>query len=78
MDLDDIKFCQEYFRSEQPRPHHHRDPDDRHLLVRSLPPHHLRHHIWTTCRSTMPVVQAAYDRYLATRAEVWAVRRSPA
>mgnify|MGYP002235800733 CR=1 FL=1 len=26
------------------RPHHHRDQDDRHLLVRSLPPHHLRHH----------------------------------
>ena len=24
--------------------HHHRDPDDRHLLERSLPPHHLRHH----------------------------------
>ena len=27
-----------------PRPHHHRDPPDRHLLVRPLPPHHLRHH----------------------------------
>ena len=26
------------------RPHHHRDQDDRHLLVRSLPPHHLWHH----------------------------------
>ena len=27
-----------------PRPHHHRVADDRHLLVRSLPPHHLPHH----------------------------------
>ena len=24
--------------------HHHRNPADRHLLVRPLPPHHLRHH----------------------------------
>ena len=44
MDLGDIKFCQEYFRSEKRGPHHHRDQDDRHLLVRPLPPHHVRHH----------------------------------
>ena len=44
MDHADIVFCQDYFKGEQPRPHHHRDPRDRHLLVRPLPPHHLRHH----------------------------------
>ena len=43
MDLADIKFCQEYFRRREAQPHHHRDPRDRHLLVRPLPPHHLRH-----------------------------------
>ena len=44
MDLGDIKFCQEYFRSEKRDPDHHRDQDDRHLLVGPLPPHHLRNH----------------------------------
>ena len=44
MDQADIAFCQDYFRVRAPRPHHHRDPPDRHLLVRPLPPHHLRHH----------------------------------
>ena len=26
-------------------PHHHRDQDDRHVLVRPLPPHHVRHRV---------------------------------
>ena len=41
MDLDDLKFLQDYFRDDE-----HRDPtitEVRHLLVRSLPPHHLLH-----------------------------------
>ena len=44
MDLGDITFCQQYFqRDRKTRPDHHRDPHDRHLLVRPLPPHHLLH-----------------------------------
>ena len=51
MDLDDIAFCQEYFKSEdrdptvgRQRPDHHRDPYDRHLLVRPLPSYDVPHH----------------------------------
>ena len=44
MDADDLRFCQAYFCEGGPRPDAHRAEDDRHLLVRPLPPHHLQHH----------------------------------
>ncbi len=34
------------------QPHHHRDQDDRHVLVRPLPPHHVRHGVARTSSST--------------------------
>ena len=43
MDVADLAFCQQYFAERRPLPDHHRDQDDRHLLVRSLPSHHVRH-----------------------------------
>ena len=43
MDEADIAFCRAVLPRGRPRPHHHRDSRDRHLLVRSLPPHHLWH-----------------------------------
>ena len=42
MDHADIVFCQT-LQIRAPRPDHHRDPSDRHLLVRPLPPHDVRH-----------------------------------
>ena len=44
MDQDDIAFCQAYFKSENREPTITEMQDDRHLLVRPLPPHHLPHH----------------------------------
>ena len=69
MDLGDIKFCQEYFRSEQRDPDHHRDQDDRHLLVRSLPPHHLRHHSGR-CADRRRSGTGCLDRYMAMRKDL--------
>ena len=54
MDLADIQFCQRLLRRGGPRPLHHRDQDDRHLLVRPLPPHHLRHRARTRWKSPTP------------------------
>ena len=66
MDLDDLAFCQDYFPKRAPRPHHHRDPHDRHLLVRPLPPHHLPAPSSTDVQHRGRAdVQAAYERYLA-------------
>ena len=45
MDLADLAFCQQYFAEEGRCPTHHRDQDDRHVLVRPLPPHHVRHRV---------------------------------
>ena len=54
-----------------PGPHPDGDPGGGHLLVRPLPPHHLLHPSGPRGRSTMPTVQAAYQRYLAARVEVY-------
>ena len=54
MDLADIQFCRDVLRRGGSRPHHHRDQDDRHLLVRPLPPHHLRHRADRRWKSTTP------------------------
>ena len=43
MDLDDIRFCR-LFPDGAARPDHHGAAHDRHLLVRSLPPHGVLHH----------------------------------
>ncbi len=71
MDLDDRRSCQRYFRDDE-----HRDPTiteirrGGHLLVRPLPPHHLLHpHRRRGDRRR--AVQAAYERYLAARVEVY-------
>ena len=44
MDLDDIKFCQVFQGAGEPQPNHHRDQNDRYLLVGSLPSHHILDH----------------------------------
>lgn len=44
MDLDDIRFCRDYFRTEQRDPDPSRSCACRHLLVRSRPPHDVLHH----------------------------------
>ena len=36
MDLDDLKFCQEYFKMMKEKPNHYRIKANRHLLVRPL------------------------------------------
>ena len=64
MDLADIALCQRVFRRRAARPHHHRDQDDRHLLVGPLPPHHVRHRARPTCRSMTKWCRAAFDQYL--------------
>ena len=59
-----------------PRPHHHRDQDDRHLLVGSLPPHHFGT-ILDDVQIDDAVVQAAFDRYMALREETGRTRKTP-
>lgn len=44
MDTDDLAFCRDYFKTEQRDPDAYRNPHDRHLLERSLPPYHLFDH----------------------------------
>ncbi|MFR5783009.1 MAG: hypothetical protein ACLUEK_14915 [Oscillospiraceae bacterium] len=43
MDADDAEFCREYFKSEGREPTVTRAARPRYILVRPLPPHHLRH-----------------------------------
>ena len=59
-----------YFARRGARAHDHRDPHDRHLLVRPLPSHHLRHRPSTRCSSTTRSCSAAFDRYLDMRHEL--------
>ena len=49
--------------------HHHRDQDDRHLLVRSLP-HTTFGTILDDVQIDDAVVQEAFDRYMAMRTEL--------
>ena len=69
MDLGDIKFCQEYFRSEQ------RDPTITEIkMIDTYWSDHCRHTTFGTILDEVQiddsVVQAAFDRYMAMREEL--------
>ena len=69
MDLGDIKFCQEYFRSEQ------RDPTITEIkMIDTYWSDHCRHTTFGTILDEVKiddsVVQAAFDRYMAMREEL--------
>ncbi len=71
MDLDDLKFLQDYFRDEE-----HRDPTITEIrVVDTYWSDHCRHTTFSThidnVRIDDPTVQAAYNRYLAARVEVY-------
>ena len=69
MDLGDIKFCQEYFRSE------HRDPTITEIkMIDTYWSDHCRHTTFGTILDDVQIddelVQAAFDRYMAMRADL--------
>ena len=71
MDLDDLKFLQAYFRDEE-----HRDPTITEVrVVDTYWSDHCRHTTFSTHLENIqiddPAVQAAYERYLAGRIEVY-------
>ena len=71
MDLDDLKFLQNYFRDEE-----HRDPTITEIrVVDTYWSDHCRHTTFSTHFDNVvihdPAVQAAYERYLAARVEVY-------
>ena len=71
MDLDDLKFLQNYFRDTE-----HRDPTITEIrVVDTYWSDHCRHTTFSThidnVRIDDPAVQAAYERYLAARVEVY-------
>ena len=71
MDLDDLKFLQAYFRDEEKR-----DPTITEIrVVDTYWSDHCRHTTFSThidnVRIDDPAVQAAYERYLAARVEVY-------
>ena len=71
MDLDDLKFLQAYFRDEE-----HRDPTITEIrVVDTYWSDHCRHTTFSTHLDTIQIgdadVQAAYERYLAARVEVY-------
>ncbi len=71
MDLDDLKFLQSYFRDEEKR-----DPTITEIrVVDTYWSDHCRHTTFSThidnVRIDDPAVQAAYERYLAARVEVY-------
>ena len=78
MDLDDLKFLQNYFRDEE-----HRDPTITEIrVVDTYWSDHCRHTTFSThidnVRIDDPAVQAAYDRYLAARVEVYGEEKAAA
>ena len=71
MDLDDLKFLQNYFRDQE-----HRDPTITEIrVVDTYWSDHCRHTTFSTIIDDVkiddPAVQAAYERYLAARVEVY-------
>ena len=71
MDLDDLKFLQNYFAGEE-----HRDPTITEIrVVDTYWSDHCRHTTFSTILDDVkiddPAVQAAYERYLAARVEVY-------
>ncbi len=78
MDLDDLAFLQNYFRDEE-----HRDPTITEIrVVDTYWSDHCRHTTFSThfenVRISDPAVQAAYERYLAARVEVYGEERAAA
>ena len=78
MDLDDLKFLQGYFRDEE-----HRDPTITEIrVVDTYWSDHCRHTTFSThidnVRIDDPAVQAAYDRYLSARVEVYGEEKAAA
>jgi len=78
MDLDDLKFLQNYFREEE-----HRDPTITEIrVVDTYWSDHCRHTTFSThidnVRIDDPAVQAAYERYLAARVEVYGEEKAAA
>ncbi len=76
MDLDDLKFLQAYFRDGE-----HRDPTITEVrVVDTYWSDHCRHTTFGTHLEKVeiadPAVQAAYDRYLAARVEVYGEERA--
>ena len=76
MDIDDITFCQEYFKQEQ------RDPTITEIrMIDTYWSDHCRHTTFGTILDgvtiTDPTVKQAYDRYLALRTEVHASKYKP-
>ena len=78
MDLDDLKFLQNYFRTEE-----NRDPTITEIrVVDTYWSDHCRHTTFSThidnVRIDDPAVQAAYERYLAARVEVYGEEKAAA
>ena len=78
MDLDDLKFLQNYFRDEE-----HRDPTITEIrVVDTYWSDHCRHTTFSThidnVRIDDPAVQSAYERYLAARVEVYGEEKAAA
>ena len=78
MDLDDLKFLQRYFRDTE-----HRDPTITEIrVVDTYWSDHCRHTTFSTHLEQIhiedPVVQAAYQRYLAARIEVYGEEKAAA
>ncbi len=78
MDLDDLKFLQAYFRDEE-----HRDPTITEVrVVDTYWSDHCRHTTFSTHLKNItiddPAVQAAYERYLAARVEVYGEQKAAA
>ena len=78
MDLDDLKFLQAYFRDEE-----HRDPTITEVrVVDTYWSDHCRHTTFSTHLDEVkiddPAVQAAYERYLAARVEVYGEEKAAA
>ncbi len=78
MDLDDLKFLQAYFRDTE-----HRDPTITEIrVVDTYWSDHCRHTTFSThidrVKIDDPTVQAAYERYLAARVEVYGEEKAAA
>ncbi len=78
MDLDDLKFLQRYFRDEEKR-----DPTITEVrVVDTYWSDHCRHTTFSThldeVQISDPAVQAAYERYLAARVEVYGEEKAAA
>ena len=76
MDLDDLKFLQAYFRDEE-----HRDPTITEVrVVDTYWSDHCRHTTFSTHLEDVkiddPAVKDAYDRYLASRIEVYGAEKA--